>query len=146
MADNSSMIKYALFAGAGYLAYQQGWLSVLGIGTPKAAAATLPPVAPPAAAVAPGSSNVLDHIYTGIVAAAAADHTTTTGPDVWNVYAVRSGGPNPMPAPEEAGLTRVDMTAAQYWTAMAPLVKTKLGLSGLGIYGGLGQLAMRCAR
>jgi hypothetical protein len=144
------MMKYALFAGAGYLAYKQGWLSVLGIGSASApvvaAAPGVVPSAAPVAPAAPAASNVLDHIYAGIVAAAAADKVTVTGPDVWDVYAVRSGGPNPMPAPEDVGLTRVDMTAAQYWTAMAPYLKTKLGLSGLGIYGGLGQLAMRCGR
>jgi hypothetical protein len=78
-----------------------------------------------------------------MVAAATKDGITQQGPDAWAVYAVNAGAPNPMPAPEDAELTRVNMTAAQYWSAMAPVLKTKNGLSGLGIYGGLGVLVRR---
>ena len=38
MADSSTFIKFGLRAGAGYLAYKQGWLSFLGIGAPAASA------------------------------------------------------------------------------------------------------------
>lgn len=149
MADNSGMIKLGLIAVVGYYAYSQGWLSALGIG-PAAIAAPIVPTtgAAPVVPVAPippsgPAFNSLDSIYTRLVAAAKADGTTSTGPDGWNFYAVSVGAPNPMPAPEDAGLTRVNMTAAQYWAAMAPLLKTQHGLSGLGMYGTLGAISRR---
>jgi len=150
VADNSGLIKIGLFAGAAYLAYSQGWLSFLGIGT--AAATTTATTTTGTAAtttavelakVAAPSFNSLDAIYSRMVALASKDGITSTGPDVWNYYTVNAGGPSQMPSPEDAGLTRVNMTSAQYWSAMSPVLKTKLGLSGMGFYGGLGAVARR---
>lgn len=60
MADNNGLVKIGLFAGAAYLAYRQGWLSFLGVGTPAVAATTTgtsttgtTATTPPAAATPP---------------------------------------------------------------------------------------------
>lgn len=130
MADNTKLL---LFGGAAVAAW---WFFL----RPSAVVAVPAAVAP--AATVPPAGHVLDNIFAGMVAKAGADHITSTGPDTWNVYAVRAGAPDPMPAPEDAGLTRVDMSAAQYWAGMAPVLASTKGLSGLGRYGNLATFAM----
>jgi hypothetical protein len=39
-----------------------------------------------------------------------------------------------------------NLTAAQYWAVMAPWLSSTAGLSGLGIYGGLGAIVRRNRR
>jgi hypothetical protein len=143
VADNSGLIKIGAIGGALFLAYRQGWLAFLGLGPAPAAPAT--------AALAPNpnaitGANTLDGIYQRMVAAA------PSGPhsiDEWDVYLKQTDNiapPDPMPLFTAAvpGFDRSQqVTAAQYWGVMAPALKTQLGLSGLGTYGGLAALSMR---
>jgi hypothetical protein len=140
------MIKIALFAGAGYLAYRQGWLSMLGLGTPAAAAPAPAAVTPAPNPNAIIGANSLDAIYIRIVADAKVSTATV---DEWNYFLnselapLGKTAPDPMPIFTTA-VPNFDrsqkLTPAQYWAVMAPALKSQLGLSGLGIYGGLGQL------
>jgi len=92
MADNSGILKIALFGGAAYLAYTQGWLSFLGLspsgsaappataptgGTAASAGTTTPPAQPPAKTYPP-----LSQIFQGMVqkAVAAASSGSGCGP------------------------------------------------------------------
>ena len=99
-------------------------------------------------------ANTLDAIYAAIVAAANAASVPAAGLNVdgWGYYLnnqLASQGltaPDPLPIFTAAipGFARAQlMTAAQYWGIMAPALKSQLGLSGLGLYGGLGLLAQR---
>jgi len=167
MADSSGLMKVVLIGGAAYVAYEMGWLSFLGL-TPTATAATpattsttvattttSTPATGSAAAPVTGAGS-LDGIYTAIVAAANAANVSAAGLNVdgWGYYLnnqLASQGltaPDPMPIFTAAisGFARSQlMTAAQYWGIMAPALKSQLGLSGLGFYGGLGLLARRYA-
>ena len=98
----------------------------------------------------------MDAIYAAIVAAANAASVPAAGLNVdgWGYYLnnqLASQGltaPDPLPIFTAAipGFARAQlMTAAQYWGIMAPALKSQLGLSGLGLYGGLGMLAGRYA-
>lgn len=175
MADNSGMIKVAAIGVAAYVAYTQGWLSFLGIGTaqplPTTAADTTSNDAALAAAVAKTAAdtatatevakpnpkaNVLDGIYARLVTAANAPTAGLTV-DQWGYFLNQQLAPlglsAPDPQPIFGGL--VDqlnklnntnlvfdrsslVTASTYWTQMAPQLKSQLGLSGLGVIGGLG--------
>jgi LDH2 family malate/lactate/ureidoglycolate dehydrogenase len=161
--NNSTFMKVGLFGAALYLAYSQGWLSFLGIGTAAAVPATgTPATANPLAVGVPTPTPVstspvnvpstLDSAYAKMVAAATAAGTTSTGVDGWGYYLNNSGAgitsPDPIPA-FSAAIPNFDrsqnFTAPQYWAIMAPALRSQLGLSGLGIYGGLGALARRYA-
>lgn len=108
-----------------------------------------PAPAPAAPAPAPAASaQTLDSIYFSLIAAVANDTNFTgsgsglTGsPDHWNVYLTQLVpgvnlnldtlfGPSP----------RANVTAAAFWSVVAPQLQSQLGLSGLGMFGGLGQL------
>lgn len=167
MADNSAtFMKLGLFGAALYVAYSQGWLSFLGIGTAAAVpsatgtAATgasanssvaVVPVASNPISVTPASTPSLDAIYAGMVAKAkAAGESSSLGADAWGYYLNQSGVTAPDPLPIlSAAVPNFDrsqtFTAAQYWAIMAPALQSQLGLSGLGIYGGLGALMRRYA-
>lgn len=148
MADKGALIKIGVFGAVAYYAYTQGWLSFLGLGTSTASssagttttAVTTPLVSSPA-------SNQLDTLYTKMVNAATAAGTTSTGVDGWGYYLNQfTTAPDPMPAfqAQNPNFDRSqNMTAAQYWAVIAPVLKTQLGLSGLGLYGGLGDLIRR---
>jgi hypothetical protein len=147
VAGSSGLIKVGLIAGAAYLAYRQGWLSMLGIGAPTAAAAA-PAAASPAAPATPVNpitgANTLDGIYQRMIASAG---SISQGVDAWNSYLATAGNltpPDPMPIFTAAvpGFDRSQLlTGPQYWAVMAPALKSQLGLSGLGFYGGLGAIA-----
>lgn len=157
MADNSTLIKVGAVGAALYIAYTQGWLSFLGIGT----AATATPTATPATSGTPATSagavpttpsaaspSTLDALYTKFLAAAKAggSDTGTLGVDGWGWYLNQSGitAPDPMPIFSAAvpGFDRSQQfTITQYWAVMAPALKTQLGLSGLGMYGALAGMA-----
>jgi hypothetical protein len=140
VADSNTLIKIALFGGAGYLAYEL----FLKPATNAAAASSTPApgtVAPnlSTAAALPASADVL---YQGMVAKATAAGISLTGPDGWNTFVVAAGGPNPMPDPGQVFADRSqNLTAAQYWAVMAPALVKSGGLKGLGIFAGLGMLA-----
>lgn len=152
MADNTGIIKIALFGGAAYLAYRQGWLSFLGLGTPAAttpATAATPTPAPNPNAIT--GANSLDAIFQRVVTAANAP-TAGLNIDSWDYYLnaelakIGKSAPDPMPifSSAVANFDRAQLiNAAQYWAVMAPALKTQLGLSGLGIYGGMAGYMMR---
>ena len=157
--DGKLALKLGLFGGALYLAYTQGWLSMLGIGTATTAtttstaststSGTATPVNTASSPVAPVVS--LDTLYSKMVAAAkAAGQGDSLGVDAWGYYLNNSGitAPDPLPI-FSAAVSNFDraqvFTAPQYWAIMAPALKTQLGLSGLGMYGGLGALMRRYA-
>jgi len=157
-------MKVGLFGAALYLAYSQGWLSFLGLGTAAAPATGTPATAgstplavgvptpiPVSTSPAPvNASSTLDALYTKMVTAAKAAGTTSTGVDGWGYYLNNSGitAPDPIPA-FSAAIPNFDrsqnFTAPAYWAIMAPALRSQLGLSGLGVYGGLGALMRRYA-
>ncbi len=142
MAGDSSVLKVGLVAAAGYLAYRQGWLSFLNLAPSLASSASS--VIASTSSVPPLPSQ-LDALYSKMVAEAAKDGMNTTASvDAWDVYLTRAGGPTPAPAPEDvfgANPRASDMTALQYWAKMAPYLKAKAGLTGLGCYGDLACMA-----
>lgn len=156
MADNTGPIKIGLFAGAAYLAYSQGWLSFLGIGPTTSTATTATPTPASTTPVNPNpitGANSLDAIYLRMVAAANAP-SAGLAVDSWGYFLNDQLGPLGKAAPDPmpiftAAVPNFDrsqlLTAAQYWGVIAPALKTQLGLSGLGIYGGLGALMRRYA-
>jgi len=152
MADNT-LLKVALFGGAAYLAYEFGWLSFLGLSpsTTTSTTTTQPtttPATPPmttTATTTPATivgANSLDGIYAQLVSAANAPAAGLTA-DQWNYYLASllpSGvvPPDPMSVFPQAvsGFARTQLlSAAQYWSVMAPWLKSNAGLSGLGMYG-----------
>lgn len=182
MADNSGIIKIGLFGAALYVAYSQGWLSFLGIGTATAstpatttgtdtaaaaAAAAAKTAADSATAAAVSKpnpkANVLDGIWAATMKAANAP-SAGLSVDQWGYYLNQQLAPLGLQAPDPQpvfqalidGLNRLNngnlvwnrgalVTASTYWTQMAPVLRSQLGLSGLGIYGGLGALMRRYA-
>ena len=158
--DGKLALKLGMFGGALYLAYTQGWLSMFGLGTASTTtttAATTSTSGTSAGTVNTASSPVaaspasLDSLYSKMVAAAkAAGEASSLGVDAWGYYLNNSGitAPDPLPI-FSAAVANFDrsqvFTAPQYWAIMAPALKTQLGLSGLGVYGGLGQLMRRYA-
>ena len=171
MADNT-MIKVAAVGAAVYVAYTQGWLSFLGIGTAAPAAAPATTGGTPAAAPTPAATpvvaptvdpkaNVLDGIYARMVAAAKAP-SQGLGMDAWGYYLNQQLAPLNLQAPDpmplfQAYATSISppppgggasqpvtfdratylFTAPAYWGVMAPALQSQLGLSGLGVIGGL---------
>jgi hypothetical protein len=142
-------------------------------GTPAASAVASPPAASvPAITSAPPApnpkANVLDGIYTAMVKAANAP-SAGLGVDAWGYYLNNQLAPLGLQAPDPQPLfsdyiTAINalalpgapvlpafdrstflVTAPIYWGVMAPALRTQLGLSGLGIYGGLGALVRRYA-
>lgn len=137
MAGNNTgaLIKYGLIGVGGYFLW--GWWQKRTPGTPDPAAAG---VAPTGVAF-----NSLDQIYQRLAAAVGSSQYTADG---FNVYLKQVGGvatpPDPAAVFTAAGWNReAPMSLAQYWASIAPYLKTNMGMSGLGIYGGLGALMGR---
>ena len=140
VADNSGLlIKLGMVGAVAYYAYTKGWLSSFGIGAPAAPAVV--PVAPNPNAIT--GANSLDAIYQRMVAAAPAG---SHGVDDWDYYLNAQLAPLGKVAPDplpifQAAVANFDrsqsLTAGQYWAVMAPALKTQLGVSGLGVWGGL---------
>jgi hypothetical protein len=116
-----------------------------------AAATTTPATTTPATTTptAPSDAfNSLVAIYNRLVAAAPANAALTA--DGWNVYlkSVSSVTP-PDPAAiwtfTDANPRTATMTAAQYWSKMEPYLVTT-GMSGLGLYRGMGSFYRRVRR
>lgn len=139
------MLKIALFAGAGYLAYKQGWLSMFGIGTPGGVPAVVPTVPPGTPVVTPpvtppiANPNTIAAIQGRVLAAAKAP-SEGLGVDAWGWYLNNELGPLGKTAPDPislfpAGFDRSTLVpAAQYWAVMEPALKAQ-GLSGYGLMG-----------
>jgi hypothetical protein len=124
--------------------------------------APIPPSSPAASPSPPASTppvpptpvtNSLDTLYQNMVAAAnAAGQPSQLGVDGWDYYlnsVLPAGQVAPDPAPlftaAFGGLwTRsTPMVASNYWAVVSPVLKSQFGLSGLGIFGGLGQVSLR---
>ena len=126
--------------------------------TPVATAPTgavVPSPAPVAAPTVPNKANVLDGIYGRMVAAANAP-SQGLGVDAWGYYLNQQLAPLGLIAPDPVpifsayagapspGAPSFDRstfltTAPTYWQLMAPALQSQLGLSGLGVIGGLGM-------
>ena len=147
MADNT-LIKVAAVGAAAYVAYTQGWLSFLGIGTAAATApATTTPAATTPAAATPSpnaisGANSLAGIQAHAIALANAPAAGLTA-DQWGYYLnevlnpLNMVAPDPMPLFTAAapGFDRSQvLTSGQYWAVMLPALKSQLGLTGLGLY------------
>ena len=101
---------------------------------------TTPAITTTPAVTTPAPSG-MDALYAKIVAAAAGDSNLVNGQmsgDHWNYWANQITGLT-LPGNWPSG----PLTAAQYWAAAAPGIRAATGLSGLGIFGGLGQLVAR---
>ena len=116
-----------------------------------AAATTTPATTTPAtttpATTTPAFTS-LAAIYSRMVAAAPANATLTA--DQWNVYlasvsSVTPPDPNSIWTFTTANPRTATMTAAQYWSVMEPYLVTT-GMSGLGLYRGMGSFYRRRRR
>lgn len=146
MADNSGIIKIGLIGAAAWLAYKQGWLAFLGIGLPVAAPATAAPAAIAPGAPAAAAPSMLDGIFSRVQSAAGSG--AQLDPDEWDWYlnnelaALGKGAaPDPVGIFGQRPFSKVG--AAQWWGPMSAALRSQLGLSGLGIYGGLAALSTR---
>lgn len=156
-----TLLTWGAVAGGAYLIYQ--WWA--GQGTTAAASAPAPTstaaanAAPPVTSAANVSS--LDALYSAMVTAAAPQ--TSLNPDQWGFYLGKVlGSPAPDAAQAFPAFSRpVDasgnvtagsgphwpnISAAQYWQGIAPLVAQQKGLRGLGVLAGLGAYAARRRR
>ena len=130
------------------------------------AASTTSTVATPAATpaapvtptpVTPAAPSALDTMYASLKNQAASDSFFTGSGDArtgsvdhWNYYLAQLV-PAGVTIPgglfsNVAGDDPNNLTAAQYWAVMAPWLSSTAGLSGLGIYGGLGAIVRRNRR
>jgi hypothetical protein len=143
-----SIVTILLLGGAAYLAYEFFFASSSSAAasappaTPGTAPGTTPTPATPTSTTAASASS-LDAMYQNMVNAATAANFTSGNPDQWGYYFAQGNKPQVAPAPESAGFDRANnwpttLTAAQYWTAIAPKVAAANGLSGLGVLAGLG--------
>lgn len=133
----------------GYLLYQwwQGQTAAAAVSAP---ASPTPTAAANASTPVPSASSVssLDALYRAMVqAAAAAGHTATLTADQWGYYLGQvAGSPAPDALQAFPSFNRAtnwpSISSAQYWAGIAPLVAQQKGLSGLGLFGGLGRIAM----
>ncbi len=139
MADSTgTIVKVGLFAGAAFLAYR--WFL---------APADVPATAPPATSPKPDTTpavketntyNTASALLSRMTDAAKAAGMTTGSPDQWNVIFNQVGGPGPAPDPISLFGSRDEITLAQYWAHMSAWLATNKGLTGFGVYAGLGRL------
>jgi hypothetical protein len=115
--------------------------------TPSAAdtAAAAAAAAAAKAATAAAGFTSLASIYSRMVAAAPSNASLTA--DGWNVYlksvsAVTPPDPGSVFTFTDANPRTATMTAAQYWSLMEPYLVTQ-GMSGLGLYRGMGSFYRR---
>jgi hypothetical protein len=118
------------------------WLYESYFATP--AAATTTPVTTTPATTTPAFTS-LAAIYSRMVAAAPTNASLTA--DGWNVYlksvsAVTPPDPGSVFTFTDANPRTATMTAAQYWSLMEPYLVTQ-GMSGLGLYRGMGRFYRR---
>ena len=118
------------------------WLYESYFATP--AAATTTPVTTTPATTTPAFTS-LAAIYSRMVAAAGVNASLTA--DGWNVYlksvsSVTPPDPGSVFTFTDANPRTATMTAAQYWSLMEPYLVTQ-GMSGLGLYRGMGSFYRR---
>lgn len=136
----ANLLKIGLLGAGGFLVYKY-------FASSPAAPAAVAPASSSASPSSPGF-NSLDAIYSRLAAAVG---STPYKVDEFNFYLQREL-PAGRPAPDPdgfmpAGYNRdATMTLSQYWGAITPALKSQLGLSGLGIFGGLGALTRGWAR
>lgn len=156
VADSGALVKVALVAAVGYVAYEMGWLSAFGL-TPPAAAATpaTPTTTTPVTTTTTLTSNTpitkpqplpsLATVQAQLLAAANAS-AAGYGVDQWGFFLNQVLAPYGLTAPDPAplfsgGSTSWDRStlypAAAYWAVMAPALTSQSGLSGLGAFGAL---------
>lgn len=127
--NTGSLIKYGLIGVGGYFLWD--WWQKRG----SSPAAAVTPAAPTGVAF-----NSLDQIYQRLAAAVGTAQYTADGFNVYLAQQLAAGvaAPDPAAVFTAAGWNReAPMTLAQYWAGVAPYLKTNMGLSGLGVYGGL---------
>lgn len=145
MESKTILVVGALGVGA-YLIYRN--LAPATATAAPAAGSTSAPAAP-----AQPAFNSLDQIYGRLSAAvkAANDPAITGGDtatfDVFNFYLGTVSDLTGLPSSTDVfgTPTTVPMTVATYWAALAPWLKANKGLSGLGVFAGLGALASQAA-
>jgi hypothetical protein len=160
--DGSKLLMIGGLGVGGYLAYQ--WYQKnygATVAAPAAAASAAAASSPTAAASVPASASAaaarpLDSIYQALAAAASAGGVnpatgvSSAGQNIdsngWNwylssVYSLPGGAA--LPGGLFPGTDGQPMTLAAYWGVMAPWLASTQGLSGLGIFGGLGAIAAR---
>jgi hypothetical protein len=164
--DSGKVLLLGAVGVGGYLAYKwytgQPVALVSGSTAPATSAGgSVSTVATPAAPVttapvasvlaAPAAPSALDTMYAALKNQAASDafftgsgDSLTASVDHWNYYLaqlVPAGVTIPAGLfSNVAGDDPNNLTAAQYWAVMAPWLSSNAGLSGLGMFGGLGAL------
>lgn len=150
MADSNKLLMVGLLAGGGYLLYRMFFGTSAAVAASEVAPATPAASSPtPATPAQPAPAVSLDAMYQQLKDASAGNtfftgdgDSRTASADAWNYYLATVASVTP-PDPGPLFPTNRDaVTAAQYWAVMAPWVKNAKGLSGLGMFGGLGALAM----
>ena len=165
--DSKNVLILGALGVGGYLAYRwyQNQAAAVADAPATATPATPAPASPAPVTVAPVApapvTNSLDSIYSALSAAATAAGVnlntgvasgTNVGPDGWNyylasVYTLPGGGSLPDPNGVFPGVDRSQpMSLATYWASMSPWLAKNEGLSGLGLFGGLGAVVMRNRR
>jgi hypothetical protein len=150
MMNTGGLLKIGAVGVGAYLTYK--WYT----GRTASPATSVAAVAAPTAST---GSLQMDSWYSQLKSSAASDSTNFTGsgdglsgsPDHWaynlNVIA---GYQAPLDslfgAVGSGGLRDSSITAAMFWSKVAPGLQSTKGLSGLGIYGGLGSLASRAVQ
>ncbi len=137
--DMGSILKFGAIGVGGYFLYDWWTHRTPTVTTPK-----------PAATGGTGGGSTagftsIDATAARIMAAAGAGATFTA--DGWNVYLQRelqAGKVAPDPASFIGDSPRDKaLTFAQYWGAIMPKLKADLGLSGMGMFYGLGMVGRR---
>lgn len=143
------MVKWLAIGLGAYWVYENYFAT-------PAAAATTPVVNSTPGSGAPATLpgfNSLAAIYTRMVQDAVANTAGSTAASIsltadgWNYYLARQSSITPAAPGDVFGATyqanpNALLTAAQYWAAMEPYLVTK-GMSGLGLYRGMGRFYQR---
>jgi hypothetical protein len=140
------ILKWGLLGVAAYWVYTTFFSS-----STTTTAATTKTAPATTTSTAASSFNSLDAIYQRIVTASTNDPNLKNGQmtaDQWNAYLAAESNVTP-PAPGTVFGTSYTsnptgtMTAATYWSTMSQYLATNMGMSGLGLYGGLGAFVRR---
>jgi len=146
LADTlGSLLKWGLIGGAAWIAYEYFFAAPAAAVT--APPATTPPATTPPATTPPAPSstyNTLTALFNRVTADAAAQNLTTQSPDAWNALFVQEGGNQiingSLPDPVSLFGSHDPITLAQWWAGTSGWLATTKGLTGLGVFSGLGRL------